>query len=151
MLFRSGYNVSDIENLLFLADSTKIQVGGLLFSGLLISSLGAAIDISISIASTINEIHESSPTLGRAALFSSGMRVGRDIMGSNAATLILAFAGGSLSMLVSNYVYDLPYIQIVNSYGIGIEIMQAFSASFGIILAVPIVAAVSAIWMGHSS
>lgn len=146
----SGYNVSDIENLLFLADSTKIQVGGLLFSGLLISSLGAAIDISISIASTINEIHESSPTLGRAALFSSGMRVGRDIMGSNAATLILAFAGGSLSMLVSNYVYDLPYIQIVNSYGIGIEIMQAFSASFGIILAVPIVAAVSAIWMGPS-
>lgn len=146
----SGYNVSDIENLLFLADSTKIQVGGLLFSGLLISSLGAAIDISISIASTINEIHESNPTLGRAALFSSGMRVGRDIMGSNAATLILAFAGGSLSMLVSNYVYDLPYIQIVNSYGIGIEIMQAFSASFGIILAVPIVAAVSAIWMGPS-
>ena len=146
----SGYNVSDIENLLFLGDSTKIQVGGLLFSGLLISSLGAAIDISISIASTVNEIHESNPSLGRAALFSSGMRVGRDIMGSNAATLILAFAGGSLSMLVSNYVYDLPYIQVVNSYGIGIEIMQAFSASFGIILAVPIVAAVSAVWMGPS-
>ena len=143
----SGYNVSDIENLLFLADSTKIRVGGLLFSGLLISSLGAAMDIAITIASTVNEIHKSNPSLGRAALFSSGMRVGRDLMGSNSTTLILAFAGGSLSMLVSNYVYDLPYIQIINSYGIGIEIMQAFSAGFGILLAVPIVAAVSAVWM----
>ena len=146
----SGYNVSDIENLLFLADSTRIQVGGLLFSALLISSLGAAMDIAISVASTVNEIHESSPSLGRAELFSSGMRVGRDLMGANSATLILAFAGGSLSMLVSNYVYDLPYIQIINSYGIGIEIMEAFSASFGIILAVPIVAAVSAFWMGSA-
>jgi SrtB family sortase len=107
-------------------------------------------DIAISVASTVNEIHESSPSLGRAELFSSGMRVGRDLMGANSATLILAFAGGSLSMLVSNYVYDLPYIQIINSYGIGIEIMEAFSASFGIILAVPIVAAVSAFWMGSA-
>ena len=107
-------------------------------------------DIAISVASTVNEIHESSPSLGRAELFSSGMRVGRDLMGANSATLILAFAGGSLSMLVSNYVYDLPYIQIINSYGIGIEIMEAFSAGFGIILAVPIVAAVSAFWMGSA-
>ena len=143
----SGYNVSDIESLLFLAESSKIQVGGLLFSGLLIASLGAAMDVAMSVASTINEIHEKNPGLGRRELFASGINVGRDMMGTMSTTLILAFAGGSITMLVSNYVYDLPYIQIINSYGIGIEIMQAFSGSLGVILAVPIVAAVSAFSM----
>ena len=149
----SGYNVSDIESLLFLAESTKIQVGGLLFSGLLIASLGAAMDVAMSVASTINEIHEKNPRLGRRELFASGINVGRDMMGTMSTTLILAFAGGSITMLVSNYVYDLPYIQIINSYGIGIEIMQAFSGSLGVILAVPIVAAVSAFSMvpAHAS
>lgn len=143
----SGYNVSDIENLLFLAESSKIQVGGLLFSGLLIASLGAAMDVAMSVASTINEIHEKNPSLSRRELFASGINVGRDMMGTMSTTLILAFAGGSITMLVSNYVYDLPYIQIINSYGIGIEIMQAFSGSLGVILSVPIVAAVSAFSM----
>ena len=143
----SGYNVSDIENLLFLAESSKIQVGGLLFSGLLIASLGAAMDVAMSVASTINEIHEKNPFLSRRELFASGINVGRDMMGTMSTTLILAFAGGSITMLVSNYVYDLPYIQIINSYGIGIEIMQAFSGSLGVILSVPIVAAVSAFSM----
>ena len=143
----SGYNVSDIENLLFLAESSKIQVGGLLFSGLLIASLGAAMDVAMSVASTINEIHEKNPSLSRRELFASGINVGRDMMGTMSTTLILAFAGGSITMLVSNYVYDQPYIQIINSYGIGIEIMQAFSGSLGVILSVPIVAAVSAFSM----
>jgi len=143
----SGYNVSDIENLLFLGDNTKIQVGGLLFSGLLIASLGAVMDIAISIASTINEIHEKEPALSRLELFKSGMSVGRDMMGTMSSTLILAFAGGSISILVTNYVYDLPYVQIINSYGIGIEIMQAISGSMGVILTVPIVAAISAFSM----
>ena len=140
----SGYNVSDIENLLFLEDNTGIQVGGLLFSGLLISSLGAVMDTAISIASTIQEIHEKQPALGLLELFKSGMRVGRDMMGTMSNTLILAFTGGSVSMLVTNFAYDLPYTQIINSYNIGIEIMQGLSGSVGVILTVPIVAALSA-------
>jgi len=144
----SGYNVSDIENLLFLGDNTKIQVGGLLFSGLLIASLGAMMDTAISVASTINEIHEKTPDLSRMELFKSGMSVGRDMMGTMSNTLILAFAGGSISVLVTNYVYDLPYIQVINSYGIGIEIMQGLSGSIGVILTVPIVAAITAFSMG---
>lgn len=143
----SGYNVSDIENLLFLGDNTKIQVGGLLFSGLLIASLGAMMDISISVASTINEIHENTPGLSRMELFKSGMSVGRDMMGTMSNTLILAFAGGSISVLITNYVYDLPFVQVINSYGIGIEIMKGLSGSIGVILTVPIVAAISAFTM----
>lgn len=143
----SGYNVSDIESLLFLQDTTKIQVGGLLFSGLLISSLGAVMDVAMSISSTIEEIHAKRPELSRLELFKSGMHVGRDMMGTMSNTLILAFAGGSTSVLVLNYVYDLPYRQIINSYNIGIEIMQGISGSMGVILTVPIAAALAACLM----
>ncbi|GEM_PF-49416 len=143
----SGYNVPDIESLLFLEQNTKIRIGGLLFSGLLIASLGAVMDVAMSVSSTVEEIHRKKPTLSRAELFRSGMRVGRDMMGTMSNTLILAFAGTSISMLVTNYVYDLPYLQIINSYNIGIEIMQGISGSMGVILAVPISAAVAAFFM----
>lgn len=144
----SGYNVPDIENLLFLEGNTKIQIGGLLFSGLLIAALGAVMDVSMSVASTIEEISRKQPELGRWVLFQSGMNVGRDMMGTMSATLILAFAGGAVTALVTNYSYDLPYRQIINSYNIGIEIMQSLSGSIGIVLTVPLVAAVSAFLMG---
>lgn len=141
----SGYNVSDIESLLFVEQNTNIQVGGLLFSGILIAALGAVMDVAMSIASTINEIHENSPELSIKQLFMSGINVGRDMMGTMSNTLILAFTGGSLSVLILDYVYDLPYKQIVNSYSIGIEIMQGLSGSIGIILTVPLVSIVASI------
>ena len=115
----TGWNVSDIESLLTLASTSGIQVGGLLFSGLLISSLGAVMDVAMSIASSIAEIHVQNPALSRRALFRAGMHVGRDMMGTDSNTLILAFAGGSISMLVLDYAYNLPYRQIINSNNIG--------------------------------
>lgn len=139
----TGWNVSDIESLLTLWQTNNIQVGGLLFSGLLISSLGAVMDVAMSIASAIAEIHVQNPALSRRALFRAGMHVGRDMMGTDSNTLILAFAGGSISMLVLDYAYNLPYRQIINSNNIGIAIMQGLSGSFGIVLAVPVTVALA--------
>ena len=121
----TGWNVSDIESLLTLWQTNNIQVGGLLFSGLLISSLGAVMDVAMSISSSMQE------------LMRAGMRVGRDMMGTDSNTLILAFAGTSLSMLVLDYAYELPYLQIINSNNIGIAVMQGLSGSFGVVLTVP--------------
>ena len=134
----TGWNVSDIESLLTLWNTNGIQVGGLLFSGLLISSLGATMDVAMSIGSAISEIHAQTPDISRRELFRAGMRVGRDMMGTDSNTLILAFAGGSISMLVLDYAYDLPYLQIINSNNIGIAIMQGLAGSFGIVLSVPV-------------
>lgn len=125
----TGWNVSDIESLLTLASTSGIQVGGLLFSGLLISSLGAVMDVAMSIASAIAEIHVQNPALSRRALFRAGMHVGRDMMGTDSNTLILAFAGGSISMLVLDYAYNLPYRQIINSNNIGIASCRACPAA----------------------
>ena len=134
----SGYNVSDIETLMTLWNTNRIQVGGLLFSGLLISCLGAVMDVAMSISSAIDEIYKQNTSLTRKELFKAGMRVGRDMMGTDSNTLILAFAGSSVSTLLLDYSYDLPYQQIINSNNIGIAIMQGLAGSFGIVLSVPL-------------
>ncbi len=146
-----GYNVSNIETLLYVGQVTKIQIGGLLFSGILIASLGAVMDVAMSVSSTIAEIHDKKPELNSFQLFESGMTVGKDMMGTMSNTLILAFAGGSLSTLVINYAYDLPFLQIINSYSIGIEIMQGIAGSLGVILTVPCVSAISAVLQARYS
>lgn len=134
----SGYNVSDIETLLTLWNTEGIQVGGLLFSGLLISALGATMDVAMSVSSAMEEIIQQNPALTRKQLWLARMRVGRDMMGTDSNTLILAFAGTSSSTLLLDYAYDLPYQQIINSNNIGIAIMQGLSGSFGIVLSVPL-------------
>ena len=139
----TGWNVSDIESLMTLWSTSGIQVGGLLFSGLLISALGAMMDVGMSIASAMAEIQAQTPDITQRELFRAGMRVGRDMMGTDSNTLILAFAGGSISMLVLDYAYNLPYRQIINSNNIGIAIMQGLFGSFGIVLAVPVTVALA--------
>ena len=109
-----------------------------IFSGLLISCLGAVMDVAMSISSAIDEIYKQNTSLTRKELFKAGMRVGRDMMGTDSNTLILAFAGSSVSTLLLNYAYDLPYQQIINSNNIGIAIMQGLAGSFGIVLSVPL-------------
>lgn len=141
----SGYNVSNIDTLISVANCTNIKVGDLLFAGILISSLGAVMDVGLSIASTIAELHSVKPELTWTQLFQSGMNVGKDMMGTMANTLILAFAGGSLSELLLDYAYDLPYVQLINSYTIGIEVMQGVAGSIGIILTVPLVSLFSSV------
>ncbi len=133
----SGWNVSDIESLLDLWYTSDIQVGDLLFAGILISAIGAVMDVAMSVTSSMQEVLMQNPAITKKELFASGMRVGRDMMGTDSNTLILAFAGGSLSTLVLDYAYDLPAIQILNSNIIGIDIMKGLAGSFGVVLCVP--------------
>lgn len=135
----SGYNVTNIEALLFVAQNTRIDVGGLLFAGILFASLGAVLDIAMDVAAAVAEIAETRPASSRE-LFASGMRVGQDVMGTMAAALILAVFGGSLGTWVLDYVYDLPLLQLMNSNGLDIVIMQGLSGGIGVILTVPLAA-----------
>ncbi|WP_196592713.1 YibE/F family protein [Pectinatus sottacetonis] len=140
----SGYNVSNIESLLFIEQNTPINVGELLFAGILFASLGAVMDIAMDISSAVFELSRHNKGMTPYTLFTSGMNVGRDVMGTMSSTLILAFFGSSLGMWVLDYVYALPYLQLINSNAIGIELMQGLSGSFGVILTVPITAVFSA-------
>lgn len=140
----SGYNVSDIEQLSYVGQMTNINIGELMYAGILISSLGAIMDVAMSVSSTINEIFYRNPELSSKELFKSGINVGKDMIGTMSNTLILAFTGGSLNTLVFMYAYNYPAIQIMNMYSIGIEIIQGIAATLGVVLTVPIVSLISA-------
>ena len=110
--------------MIYVRDQTGIEVGQLLFAGILIASLGAVMDVAMSISSTIEEISYQNPELGIKGLFFSGMRVGKDMMGTMSNTLILAFAGGSINTLVFIYAYNYEYLQMINMFDIGIEVRK---------------------------
>ena len=121
---------------------------GKFIAGILIASLGAVMDVAMSISSTIEEISYQNPELGIKGLFFSGMRVGKDMMGTMSNTLILAFAGGSINTLVFIYAYNYEYLQMINMFDIGIEIIQGVASSMGVILTVPICSFLSACIQG---
>lgn len=142
----SGMNMDKGEQLIYIAQDYQIQIHGLMFASILIASLGAVMDVSMSIASSMQEIKANTPTIPRRDLLKSGLVVGRDIMGTMANTLILAFAGGSLSLILLIWGYQMDYRQMINMPFISIEVIQGLSGSIGIILTVPFTALVSA-WL----
>ena len=145
----SGFTFGDTDSLMQIAAHTELKVGGLLFAAVLISSLGAVMDIAMSIASAVNEVHVNNPSAGFRELFSAGMHMGRDMMGTMANTLILAFTGSSIVMLVQIYTYNMQAYQVLNTNSIAVEIIQALSGSFAVISAVPVVSALSAQLFGR--
>ena len=149
MAHLSGYNVPNIESLLFISQNSKIDVGELLFAGILFASLGAVLDIAMDVSAATAEIRSQSAEVSAQSLFKSGMRVGQDVMGTMAATLILAVIGGSLGTWVLDYVYDLPFLQLLNSNSLAIVIMQGLSGGIGVILTVPIAAGFSAVLLSR--
>ena len=134
----SGITTSEAEELIFLAGDLGVKVQGLMFSAILIASLGAVMDVAMSITSTIFELYEVNPNLTFSERFKSGMNVGRDITGTMSNTLILAFAGGSLNTMLIIAAYQMPYLQIINLDFIGSELILSLSGSIGIVLTVPI-------------
>lgn len=147
----NGFNMSEAEELVLRAYDTKLSISGLLVSGILIASLGAVMDVAVSIASSCQELSDLNPQLTSGQLFRSGMNIGRDAMGTMANTLILAFAGSALNMLILFRVYDYPAIQIINSDGIAVELIQGVAGSIGIILTIPLVAFISSLLLKNKT
>lgn len=143
----TGLNLSEGEQLLYIAKDYKLQVEGLLFVSILIASLGAVMDVAMSISSAVNEIYEHKPTLTFGELFKSGMNIGKDIIGTMINTLILAFAGSSLPLMMMIWGYNMSYTQFINIPTIAIEIVNALAGSIGIISTVPVTALVSILFI----
>lgn len=101
-------------------------------------------DVAMSIASAVHELHEVNSELSAMELFRSGMNIGRDAMGTMANTLILAFAGSSFTLLLLIYYFNIPFTQLINTDLVAREVIQGISGSIGIVLTVPIVAFLAA-------
>lgn len=123
----------------------KLDIAGILFAGIVIGALGAVMDVAMSIASSVNEIHKVKPDVSFAELTRSGLNIGRDIIGTMSNTLILAYTGGSLSLMLLLLANDIPYLKYINLDVITTEIIRAFSGSIGLFMAVPFTAIISAL------
>lgn len=130
----------EAETLLLITTTTKLELKDLFLCGILIACMGAVMDVSMSIASAVAEIHSVNPQLGTWELFRSGMNIGRDAMGTMSNTLILAFAGNSFNMLLMIYSYGIGFQQLMNTDFTAVEVIRSIAGSIGIICTVPIVA-----------
>ncbi|MFD0717306.1 YibE/F family protein [Paenibacillus sp. GCM10027626] len=139
----SGFNTNEVEVLLVVAEETGLQLKGLLFAGILLATLGAVIDVGISIASSIHEVYMTNRSLSKKELFMSGINVGRDMMGTMANTLLLAFTGTSLTSLILLYSIGVTFTQATNMNMVTIEVVQGITGCIGVVLTVPIVAFIS--------
>ena len=123
-------------------------VGDLSFQSLLacatiVAGLGVLNDVTITQASSVWEIRAAAPTMSRAGVFASGMRIGRDHIASTIYTIVFAYAGSALAVLLILQLYGLPIDVLLTTEEIGEEIVRTLASSFGLVLAVPLTTAIA--------
>ena len=126
--------------------SEQIDLRGILVCGIIIGALGAVMDVSISIASSITEVKQANPTLSLKALYRAGVNIGSDIIGTMTNTLILAYSGSSLTVMLLFVAQraDFPLIRVMNFDFIASEVLRALAGSIGMLTAIPITALTAA-------
>jgi len=142
LAFISGYHTEHAGSLL--AWDTDVSLSGIFISGVIIAAIGAITDTSMSIASAMEEIYRADPTISTIKLAKAGLNIGRDIMGTMSSTLILAFVGSSLSLLLLISSTNVTWIEFINDSDIGIEIIQGVAGSIGVVLTAPMTAFIAA-------
>jgi uncharacterized membrane protein len=140
----SGILDEDSVYLTYLPTENPIDLRAIIFAAILIGAMGAIMDVSMSIASSLWEIKEESASPTRGSLFKSGMNIGRDVLGTMANTLILAYIGISLSVVLLLSVYSSSVLYLFNREMIVVEILQSLVGSFGLLFAMPLTSLVSA-------
>ena len=141
-----GYREEYAEALLQLRQTGESLIGisGLITAGVIISALGAVMDVAMSISSALQELSRVNKDLTSRQLFSSGMNIGRGMVGTMTNTLILAILGSGLTLIVYIYSLGLQPTQLLSSPYISLEAISALASSVGVMLAVPLTAAICA-------
>ena len=141
-----GYRQEYAEALLQLRQTGESGIGisGLITAGVIVSALGAVMDVAMSISSALQELTRVNDKLTAKQLMASGMNIGRDMVGTMTNTLILAILGSGLTLIVYIYSLGLQPWQLLSSAYIALETVSAVASSVGVMLAVPLTAAVCA-------
>jgi uncharacterized membrane protein len=140
----SGLGTTEAQMLMYSDYPVEFNIHGILFASILLGTLGAVMDVCMSIASSINEITEANPLMSTAQLFKSGMNIGRDVMGTMVNTLILAYVGTSVFLILIFMVYNQNFVDIINMDIVATEVVRAIAGTIGLICAIPLTAFVSA-------
>jgi uncharacterized membrane protein len=145
-----GYRQEYAEALLQLRQTGESGIGisGLVTAGVIVSALGAVMDVAMSISSAIQELIRVNDSLTAKDLLRSGMNIGRDMVGTMTNTLILAILGSGLTLVVYIYSLGLQPWQLLSSAYMSLEAISAVASSIGVMLAVPLTAAICAVTLG---
>ncbi|MDR2486350.1 MAG: YibE/F family protein [Clostridiales Family XIII bacterium] len=144
----STLSTPEAEDLIFVAQGTSLHLPNLLFAGILIAATGAMMDTTVSIASSLSELHALDPGITPKQLLKSGLNIGKDVMGTMTNTLILAFAGSSINALLILFMYQMPWQRTLNTSLLVIELLKGMSGSTALVLSVPVTALLGARLIG---
>lgn len=144
LLHLSGMNDTNGEGLVLVAGQTGLELHWLLLVAVLISSLGAVMDVALSLASSLHELREADGKMSGLQLFAAGMRIGRDMIGTMSNTLILAFAGEAVTTLLLLMAYGWHSSQLFASDYAAIQVAQGVASTLGVVLGVPITSGICA-------
>lgn len=141
------------ESSMFLMQFSAVQIDprGLLLGGMIIGSLGVLDDLVTSQSAAVVEIHDANPVLGFRAVFNKAMRVGRDHVAATVNTLVLAYTGASLPLLLMFTLAQGSYGYLLNSEFIAEEIVRTLVGSLGLMAAVPISTLIATALIVHQS
>ena len=148
-----GYRQEYAEALLQLRQTEESAIGitSLITAGVIVSALGAVMDVAMSISSALQELTRVNPDLTSRDLFRSGMNIGRDMVGTMTNTLILAILGSGLTLVVYIYSLSLQPWQLLSSAYMSLEAISGIASSIGVMLAVPLTAAICAVSYGKKN
>lgn len=139
-----GLRLEDAEPLMQLRYiGATVKIRGLMVAGIIISALGAVMDVAMSISSALEEIYAANPTLSSSSLFRSGMNIGRDMVGTMTNTLILAFLGSEFTLMIFLFARDLTFYHLFGTAFIALESISGLAASIGMVLAIPLTTLIS--------
>ena len=128
----------------------KLDFPDILTCSLVIGGLGVLNDVTITQASSVWEIRAAGPHLTRRQLFTSGMRIGRDHIASTIYTIVFAYAGASLSLLLLLSLYDQPLNLLLSTEQFSEEIIRTLGSGIGLVLSVPLTTGVAALTVAGS-
>lgn len=139
----TGLSEDSAISLAYIPQYRNLNYQGILFGTILIGAIGAIMDVAISIASSLWEIKEINSNINKNEMIKSGLNIGRDILGSMSNTLILAYVGTTLHLIMLFIVYRVKFIEIINLDSIATEIIRAMAGSIGLIITIPITVLIS--------
>jgi len=121
----------------------QIDFQGLLTCAIIIAGLGVLNDVTITQSSAVWELRAVAPELSRRQLFGRAMRIGRDHIASTIYTIVFAYVGASLSVVLLLYVYDQPMVSLLSLEDIATEVVRTLCSGIGLVLAVPLTTAIA--------
>jgi len=136
----SGLGSADIRLFITHSESKNVDTSGILFSAIIIGALGAIMDVAVSISSGLQELKEHKKDISQKEMFISGMNIGKDILGSMLNTIVFAYVGASIGIILLVSQSGTPLFEFLNYSSISEEILRAIIGSFALTATIPVTA-----------